>query len=268
MLKLLQGRPKPGSRKLIFLHSPKTGGMTLDSILPQLYPGRYALCKTPEAGEIRRLLGSVDCLRIHPTHIDGQLVFPHSELFRKENWDILENVDIFIMFRHPVDHILSLYAHYMRHRGLPGLKEELAEIGIEAPDTLDEFLSAPYGDPQLAFFVGETQMTGRGVDEQDLQRAKELMEHLNVTIGILERYGQSLASLERATGKRLPTRTIEVRNQNPNGPTAVDAATRDWILRRNRLDVALYEHALRRFERQIASDVREKPSAFTFQAAR
>jgi hypothetical protein len=267
MLKLLQGRRKPRSRKLIFLHSPKTGGMTLDNILPQLYPGRYAVCRTADAAEIRKLLDSVDCLRFHPAHVDGQLVFPHSVLFQKENWDALEDVDIFIMFRHPVDHILSLYAHYMRHRDLPGLEEGLAGIGIDAPDTLEQFLSAPYGDPQLAFFVGETQMTGRGVDEADLERAKELMENLNVTIGILERYGESLAALERSTGKQLPTRMIEVRNQNPDGPTTIDAATRDWIARRNRLDMALYEYALTRFERQVAG-VRQGGAAFTFQATR
>jgi len=156
----------------------------------------------------------------------------------------------------------------MRHRDLPQVQQDFDQLGIPMPETLEDFLSAPYGNPQLSFLLGDTQITtGRAVDEDDLERAKELIAELNITVGILERYAESLAVFEHLVGRQIPSSTIEIQNQSPDR-LEIDAATRDWIARRNHLDVALYEFAAARFDAQVATLLKGTPARFAFEDPR
>jgi hypothetical protein len=95
---------------------------------------------------------------------------------------------------------------------------------------------------------------GETLEPRDLEVAKGILSSVGVTIGITERFNESLHVLENVTGRSIPAGKVAVANRNPHRPDSavLDTEIRRLVRRTNSLDVELYEYAVQLFEEQLA----------------
>jgi hypothetical protein len=247
--------PRQSQRPVLFVHIPKTGGTTLRSVLQETYGDGYHYCQDPRLDRIKADIERYKCLQIHPAVFEGRSVWPHRELFEERNWPLLKRCDFFVIFRNPTDQAISLYLYVMQHfANLP--PAQLAAAGMPIPKTFDEYFAGPDAlNMQLAFLLGKSQLaTGARLTEKDLEVGKRLLSELDVKVGILERFAESLSLFEAFTSRRVPSRRIEVLNKmvDPSRLAEIDDEARAFIRAGNSLDEQLYQHALGLFDEQLA----------------
>lgn len=247
--------PRKTGKPLLFVHVPKTGGTTLRSVLQEMYGESYIYCQDPRLDSMKAAMERYSCLHIHPAVFEGRSVWPHRELFQEKNWPLLQGCDIFVIFRNPTDQAISLYLYVMQYFAkLP--PEQLAAGGAPIPKTFHEYFETPDSlNMQLAFLLGKSQMaTGTPLTANDVELGKRLLRDLDVKVGILERYAESLSLFEAFAGRQIPSRRIEVQNRmvDPSSLTDIDDEARRFIQARNTLDEELYQHALGLFDQQLA----------------
>lgn len=259
-------------KKVIFLHIPKTGGTTFRSVLEQVFPNSFHNCDNPGASQIKTMLKTFDCLELHIDRFEGELIYFNKHIMQEANWGFLKNVNMFIMFRNPVDRVLSDYSHFLRDcPKRVEIKNSLKKHGLCVPETLQDVIRLHENpflyNKQLAFLLGKHQYSLRKVMvSSDLDYAKQLLRNLNIHIGVMERYEESLHIFETVTGKHIPNKTIMIKNQNPNlsASKSIDEETRNCIRLRNSLDQQLYEYAVELFEKQLAARSSGHFSKFAF----
>ncbi len=241
-------------KKVVFLHIPKTGGMTFQNILRQVFPHSVHFVKNPDIEKIRKNLKSYRCIVLHGTEYKGEFIYLTQDIMQPAYRHILKDASIFVLFRNPVKQHLSLFSFLKRKRDeiLPIYQQNDRTF----PETLEDFLTLVHYNQQLGFLVGNLQSNSATVvNKHDLEYAKSLLINLDIKVGITERYADFLHIFETVTGKRIPDRTIKIINQNPNQSIyeAVDEETLNIIRQRNHLDMELYEFARGLFEKQLAT---------------
>lgn len=232
----------------------KTGGMTFRGILLSLYGSEFHVCEDPAIDSICLMLNDFSCIEFHTLSYNGDFIHMHKEILQEEKWDLFEGVDSFIMFRDPVDQVVSQFYYMLERRAL--IEPAYRVNGVVFPETIEQYIESPWHfNNQLAFLVGKYQLNQKDlVVPTDLDRAKELLLKLNFHVGILEKYAGSLEVFERVTGRTIPSGLVENRNQNPNRlPTeAVSKEIIKKIQERSALDIQLYELAKTLFEKEYA----------------
>jgi LPS sulfotransferase NodH len=250
---------KNSKNKTIFLHLPKTGGTTFREILLQAYPNRYHYCEDPDVAYIKGKLLEFDCVEFHVGEFQGSHIYFHKELIQKQHWPYLRKRNIFIMFRDPVERVISNHFELSRKR--------FRERGI-TPGSLVDSLPDHVHNKQVGYVLGNHPSTQKIPTKADLEAAKDILESLNIQIGILERYGESLQLFEKVTKKRIANRIIPKKNQTGKfASEGIDEKIRNYIRERNFLDQELYEYALRLFETQIRKAKLNPKDHFTFKSS-
>jgi hypothetical protein len=247
---------------LIFVHIPKTGGITMNQILARQY-GRPAGWGTHWGPGMptpaSRPLGIYVGLRLKPggtwypelpqvaAFRFGHMSPPKQARIRAIKGHMGFGLDRYLLrpaayvtlLREPVDRVLSHYYYTVDWQNRPedlGLYEHLATL-IEG-NLQTRMLAAPYDDG-----------AGELPPDQLLARAKDNLRACTF-VGLTERFDESLLLLRRAVGWRWP---IYVRaNVNHHRPPreAVPEEVRRRIAADNALDVALYEYARELFAEQ------------------
>jgi cyclopropane fatty-acyl-phospholipid synthase-like methyltransferase len=242
------------SNKVVFLHIGKTGGTTFNGVLSSIFGDSFHFCDDPSIEGIARALESFDCIEFHTLLRRGDWVHMHGELAAQHRWELIDGADIFTMFREPVDQAISLYFHLIefRERVEPTCKAN----GVAFPESLEQFAESPwYFNNQLAFLVGKNQMTSKKlVGPKDLDYAKDILLNLQVHAGLTERYADALHVFETVTGRRIPGRSVECRNQNSKRPSldAIPFDLKERIRRQSALDIELYEFGRGLLEKDLA----------------
>jgi hypothetical protein len=168
---------------------------------------------------------------------------------KESNWQLLSGAEVFVMFRDPVEQYIS---SFYQAKKFGKTLEKTAGSKWLFSDTLDDYMDNPrFSNLQLKFLLGIEPANDSDLTESDLQRAKRLISTLEVNVGILERYNESLHLFENVTGSKIPLGIVVIRNKNPI-PTRVDDATRQRILELNAMDKRLYDFAKKVFDEQIA----------------
>ncbi|MDH3602548.1 MAG: sulfotransferase family 2 domain-containing protein [Candidatus Tectomicrobia bacterium] len=244
---------------LIFVHVPKTGGMTLDHMIRRQYPDQalhwisydrpellseFQALDAKKKGEIRGLLGHV------PFGIDAQLS---------------GNPVYITMLRDPVTRFISEY-HQVRRMTRPGAWRP--PVDQVKSMTLDDFLNYRIEnntmDVQTAFIGGYippagTQPPFEPLPENALQRAKDNLRNHFVVVGLTERFDESLLLMKRRLGwnKHLfyARRNVVLRSASDRD---VPPETLERIVEHTRLDAELV-----RFSAALLDEaVREEGEAF------
>jgi hypothetical protein len=243
-------------RGLVFLHIPRTGGLTCRSILQQIYPDRYRYCKTANVAEIGELIKQLECLEFHSGEVSGETTYFHHNIVLPENWKYFGNATLFIMFRNPVDRLISHYYQILEARNKPRVVKLFQRMGIQFPETIHDFIKLPYvHNIQVGFLSGHHFSSKKIHTSGELERAKFFLTDLKPTIGITERFGDSIRLLEHDIGRCIPNRDIEIKNRHPfrDDVLSLDSATREYLKEENKLDEELYQFAVQLFEKQLKS---------------
>ena len=232
----------------IFLHIPKTGGMTLRTALKWIYgPGScYSL---PSDGSLRP-----DALFQNlPRHAvqDAGLICGHLLFGLHRHLDCA--CRYFTLLRDPVRRVISHYFYHLERYpdskvAFPSLKDFLhSDHSIASSNRLVQFLSGK--NPER-------------VPETALREAKEHLANDVAVFGLTERFDESLLLFQTRLNWHYPPFYVR-RKVNSARPSIEDLPddTIEDVRRQNRLDADLYRFARERFGRMIEREIPNLESA-------
>ncbi|MEM9023449.1 MAG: sulfotransferase family 2 domain-containing protein, partial [Bacteroidota bacterium] len=173
-------------RNLIFTHIPKTGGTTFRYLLERQYGTEHTRVldgdeaaqafrnQSPEARQPVRLLMGHMFTGLH-TALSGP-------------------TDYVTFLRHPVQRILSYYAHVHNEKDNP-LHEAVTQHQIGLYDFVQQLDWGNINNTQIRFISGI-----KDTEEAMLAKAMENIERDYPVVGILERFEESLVAMKHHFG--------------------------------------------------------------------
>jgi len=223
---------------LIFLHVPKTAGLTLRSIIRRQYPPGVIVDAPPtglvemtaeERARVRVILGHV------PFGTHSQMSVPARYV---------------TMLRNPVDRVVSLYYHLL------GKPQNLHHPWVRGR-SLEEYAASAHPQAmnhQTQLLSGHT----AGLEAGSLDAARQTLLHHVACCGVNERFDESLLLFKHALGWRNVFYLRENVSSVRPALSAIPASTIRVIERNNELDAELYSFAAR----QLDATLEAQPEAF------
>jgi hypothetical protein len=249
------------SEPLVFVHMPKTGGMSLFTGLCQAQAGRIAdlyNLSSRDASAAAPLLNDTSC-SVYAGHFS----------FGLHEW-LTRPVYYMSVVRHPVKRILSLYLfvseyrrRFLRRAANTGSPVATLVLDKSTPDYYADFLPWIAGRDTLRTFLEcpaaeldngmVRRFSGFGLrpeacPDSALELAKYNIEQFFSVVGVLERFAQTIELLRRT----LELHWIEEQQVNGTREKAeFNVEAQRHIANMNRLDLDLYAWIVARFERQL-----------------
>jgi hypothetical protein len=221
----------------LFLHIPKTAGTSLREIVVARYPGSRCLqvySHTPEA-----------ISKMHSRVREAEVVFGHFSFGFHELLGI--DARYITMLREPVARVTSFFRHLARDPA-SAYHADIA-AGMTLRDLLESERCHELNNHMVRIVSGHNEIAMTD-DQALLVQAWANIDASFDVVGISERFRDSLGYIGRALGWK-KTQAVPVLNTDPERSAfVVDAATRDAVMRFNRLDIELYRGAVARFDRE------------------
>jgi hypothetical protein len=228
-----------GREALIYVHLPKAGGTTLNRVIEAEYPVSRIYCIDPayHAWANRKLAAAPDAsLRKYDVFIGHMPYGLHTRLDRPARY--------ITVFRSPVARMISAYRFARNYSLHPRRKLAQSTTILEFLDHLKRH------NVQTGMLAG--QKFDEPVTEETYARAIGNLEHHFAVGGLTERFDDTLALLMLRfswTIDRLGDFNVTAKDKGQREP--IGDADKKQIAEWNSLDVRLFEHATRRFEREI-----------------
>ncbi len=229
------------TKPIFFLHIPKTGGVTLRTIISCAF-GTDEIFQVPDhesrnailAGELakkyRFVHGHFDCLFVEP---------------------IIDQLDLVTFLREPVARVCSIY-HFFRQQPRDIMVDDLTRQRIEYAHrlSLSEFIEVE--DPIVSGLINSGQRATLGGSLNStvstFARAQALLEK-TVFFGLCERFEESVQLLSRTMGWPADAATPRLNVGSPRqARKELTPEIRDRIREKNQADLQLYELASAVFE--------------------
>jgi hypothetical protein len=234
---------------LIFLHIPKTAGMSLGTVLRWNYRQDEKISlntlNRPLLDELERL----------PIEKRSRLRFLSGHMPYGAHRHLPLHCEYITALRDPVDRVLSVYKHIIRSPRHP-LYDRVSGRRL----SLEEYVKSGIDRGQTEN-AQTRQLSGRQFDVLDdtaLEEAKRNLERFLV-VGLTERFEETMTLLRRVVGLRMPL--YMTRNTSP--PIEVPESAVELISGRNKLDLDLYAFAQDLFAKEIAMQT----SSFAFEVS-
>lgn len=239
----------PAEGTVVFLHLPRTGGTTLNSVIDRQY-GRdevlelYGEALADPRRALREAVADRDrVLRVVRGH------FPYGI------HDVIDRpVRYVTMLRRPIPRLLSQY-HYVRTQPGHRLHDRLVDEDISVRDYVQDPMTSQVVNGQVRMLVDDPELHGdegfRDVTEDDVERAKRTLDEHCVAFGLTDEYDRSLALIADRLGWRHPR---YVRKGSGSGrPTveSLDEATLEALQDATSADRELVRYSRQRFEEII-----------------
>jgi hypothetical protein len=249
-------------RKVLFVHVPKTAGSTLKSFfkselddfvvqansVDQLAAGDPGVVRVRDMADVRRVLDTRGGLALHVDssfdEIRRSTDFRSLAdlLFEPEHHRYFEQFTILTMIRHPFRRFLSEFAFVRRMKvAQPGF---LPDLNVS---TVESFFERAHPNAMLHFLLERYSSRPREITDRDLERVTERIALYPIHVGIHERFDASIEYFARVLGRGFRASDLPSLNVGTKEPVVggdLEAAFNE----RNRLDMALYEYATRRFD--------------------
>lgn len=235
-------------KSLIFLHLPKTGGITLISIIRQNCDlSRYfnVHCRTHKYAGMSNVSAdffkkSVDHFLARRSQHPPVKTLTGHQMFGLHRY-LPQPCAYITLLREPVDRLVSQYyfiresADHWLHQRVVGEKMSLYDFAIS-------------GIPELS---NDMTRLVSGEETPDLEKAKRHLKDRFVVCGITERFNESVALMATRLGWQHTTyKKLNVTRRRIS-PSSISPLERGAILAANRMDVELYQFATELFTRQL-----------------
>ena len=188
---------RPGghqSKRLIFVHVPRTGGTTLDRIVARNYSGSqtFAFVASDMAGSIARYRALDERRRGSLRLFTGHVAFGLDQ--------IVGPADYMTMLRDPVERAVSIFEYIARRPSHP-LHAQARQMTLTA--FLDSELYGHASNGQCKLLSGvELEAPPAPADAGTLELAWENLRSRFVAVGLTERYDESLLVYRHRLGWR------------------------------------------------------------------
>ncbi len=238
--------PPGDAATTIFVHVPKTAGVSLTRIIEREY-GRDAVWRVygyERAADPRNFLDLTADKRAAIRAVVGHMEFGFHRLLTGPSRYVT-------ILRDPIDRIVSHY-HYLVH-----VAPERPRDALKGIDSLEAYVTrspqaSVFNNGQVRQLGGDLHVPGRPATRHMLEQALRNLEQFAV-VGLQERFDESVLLMRQALGWGWPV--LARHNTTPNRPglDAVDTHTRELITEHNALDLELYKFGRACFERQLAA---------------
>lgn len=235
---------------LLFLHIPKTGGTTLRNIIARQFSNDVIFSIGPIINEaIQQFRELPHSSRSRLRLLQGHMAFGlHTYLDPPAAY--------FTLLRNPIERAFSDY-YYVKTNHHHPLHEQVAGMGMG--DYLQSRLTGQLSNGQTRLLCGDCHQGELGIpgvrplQTQDMHVAIENLHKHFITVGLQERFDETLVLLKRKLRWKLPLYTKANVAPAGSGVEALSESDRRLIAQHNELDTQLYEAAARMFDQQIAA---------------
>lgn len=242
-------REKSGS-PIVFIHAPKTGGMTLYSMIREIYKPSELHKINPAAESIEKYKSLPQTRKDKLKMIYGHMDYALRELLPPDSSYVT-------LMRHPVDRVISHY-YYVRRTENDPLRELAMRSSLYdwvAHCNLEEMENGQ--TRRLSGMAGRMKFGECSMEM--LAQAKTNVARDFALVGVTERYDETYILMSKMFGwpiKNFPL--VNVAKWKP-GQNEIPARTIRLIEKFNALDMELYDHATRLFDEKTEQvDIRHE----------
>ncbi|KXS41809.1 MULTISPECIES: sulfotransferase family 2 domain-containing protein [unclassified Candidatus Frackibacter] len=235
------------NKLLIFLHIPKTGGVTLRRIIDKQY-SLDEVHEGSEQGMINRLKRDEDKLKC----IQGHMKFGiHTHCSKPYTY--------ITMLREPIERVISVY-YFIRRRPQNKWYDDVKNISLKEFVSKDEFWQNNTNIQTFLLAGGER--PNKITDLFNLNNLSQAKKNLNKyfsVVGITEMFDESLVLMKQELGWDDISYTRKNVSKNRLAKGEVEKEIIEIIRERNRLDIELYEYVKINLIKRIESlNVKDK----------
>jgi hypothetical protein len=254
-------------KKVVFLHIPKTSGISLKRFFKTAIDGFYLqadsrfqlerqdplIGRVSDLADIQRILNTYGGLALHVDSSFGDLHralgfrSPAPILFDPANADYFKQFTILTMMRNPLSRFLSEYASITeKQRSDPSFLPDLEVT------TLPGHVERSNANSILHYLLEAEFPRRRQFSSQDLAHVKRCILDYPIHVGIYERYEESIDYFARILDRAFVATDIPRLNVTPAPPPAITPALAAVFRSKNALDFELYEFAIDLFAARAA----------------
>ncbi len=236
----------PWQEALIFIHLPKTAGVTFEQVLLRQYAREEAYAIYPADPGVERFNQLAEARRASIRFLHGHMAFGLHEM-------LPTRARYVTLLRDPVDRVISHY-HYVLRTPQHRLYDRVAG-GMDLRSYVESDISGEVSNGQTARIAGELFVTSEEATPALLLRAKQHIRDNFLLVGLTERFDETLLLLKKRLGWTAPI-FYRKRNVTRGRPavSSIPAETLRAIERHNELDLELYAFAQGLLAEQIAEE--------------
>jgi hypothetical protein len=234
---------------LIFLHIPKTGGVTLNKIIRRQYPHKaiFSIATSSSAPTVEDFIGLSESRRDKIRFLTGHMLFGQHIYLRQPSIYIT-------LLRDPADRIISHY-YYVLRNPLHYLYEQVIKNRMTLDDYVASGISSELINGQTKTLAGNEQMPP--ADALECAK-KNLRDHC--VFGLTDRFDESLMMIKKRLGWNNVYYAKENATRDRPAKTAIPQNTISRIMQLNAADVQLYKFASQLFEDRIQEEFQFLPA--------
>lgn len=228
--------PAGATRAVVFIHIPKTAGMTLKSIVTrQHHAGEFALLYK------ERIRQSVDAFVAVPADVRSRYRFVLGHVGYGLHEFLPQPVTYATFLRDPIERIIS-YFYYVLRRPDHFLHETARKLGLR--DFARSEATAKLTNGQTKYLA---ELDAQDATAETLECAKRHLEERFAVVGLMEQFDVSLLLLRRVAGWGMPWYDRENVTRDRPRLSEIPNDALEAIVEHNRLDLELYRWARERF---------------------
>lgn len=227
---------------VVFIHIPKTGGMTLYSMIRDIY-------KPSELHKINPAMESLEKYRHLPQERKEKLKAIYGHMDYRVRELLPPNSRYVTLMRNPVERVISHY-HYVRRTANDPLRELAMRSSLDDWVARCDLLEMDNGQTRRLLGSTESVRFGECTAEM-LERARHNVQQNFALVGITERFDETYGLMSKLFDwpikHYLPRNVAQQRSSIKETPVR----TIRLIEKFNALDMELYEHATRLFAERL-----------------
>lgn len=238
------------TRGLVFVHIPKAAGSTFYEVVKRQYPKGSLFHIDGE-----HILEDIEQLRTMPPgeRANMRCIFGHMPLGLHEY--LAYPSDYITIMRDPVDRVISLY-YYAKQMPDNYLHERVVSQNMSLEDFVTSGITREVDNAQMRYLCGDkavdTIYGDDPVTDAHFEAAKRNMDEMFLGVGLSERFDETLVLFSKLLGwnSKLYYRNVNVTRSRAS-KKELPKSTLDTIKKHNEYDIALYQHASKRFEADL-----------------
>ena len=229
---------KKNDSPFCFIHIPKTGGVTLHSVLIDQYPFKKRMSFVAKH-EAHKFYDLPDAEKATYKLLKGHIWFD------AEKFSANKDTIFFTYLRQPIQRTISHY-YYLFQNPNHRLHKEMTENNYSLKQLYNMGKVLNLDNCMVRFISGNCNKDWDTMNEDDLALAIANFDKYFNHFGIQEYYDESLLILANQLGWKSPFYS-RLNEGNKKKKEPFDAETQQMMIHFNRLDEKLYKHALDKF---------------------